>query len=517
MKYFLIFLVVAMLLGGGALLIKQRAVTSSENKPWIEIITSAVFELDKNGQALREFKTGDEVGVGYIIEGKNGALANIYFPDGTVVRIPGVAKFVVEEFSFNAKTEKITTRINLVAGRLWNKILELATPDSLWEVRTANAVATVRGTAFGVEFLNGKSKFIGSEHKVEVAPIDAKTKRVIKEATATIQRGNKLEIAAADIEEVRKNARALAMKVEEQARGAAAAVSAAAAAPAAAVAVAEDWIRRAEAADAKINQRVDELRRIGLEAKELRDEFRNSVRAVREEIKKEIETRVEALKDNAQELKDGAAVRRIELKANSEEILRRILLEKLNLKDGAKQLLETGEKIKEELKQNKDAPEIIQVLKKDTQNLIQNLRDNPQKSAELLKEAVSKVADIAAPIVRSVLEKKLFIEGNNTAERITEGDKIVFSARAANADGTSVDVTSAATWKVLGPIGSFVVPGVFVAKISDVSIAEFGEAAGMIVATYRDPATGNEYLAKSANITIVARLDEGVPVDIGGQ
>ena len=54
-------------------------------------------------------------------------------------------------------------RINLV-GQAWSKIISLATPDSVWEVRTSTAVATVRGTAFGMG--TDGNPVIGSENKV---------------------------------------------------------------------------------------------------------------------------------------------------------------------------------------------------------------------------------------------------------------------------------------------------------------------------------------------------------------
>ena len=100
----------------------------------------------------------------------------------------------MEESSFNANSGKLIVRINLVLGRAWSKIISLATPDSVWEVRTSTAVATVRGTAFGMEYADGKSTVIGSENKVAVNAVDPETKKALKQEEVLIEAGKFVEI-----------------------------------------------------------------------------------------------------------------------------------------------------------------------------------------------------------------------------------------------------------------------------------------------------------------------------------
>ena len=66
-----------------------------DSLPWIEIIIPSIFESDADGNVLREFKNGDEAQIGNTIEVKNGGLANIYFPDGSVVRASSGTKLIL--------------------------------------------------------------------------------------------------------------------------------------------------------------------------------------------------------------------------------------------------------------------------------------------------------------------------------------------------------------------------------------------------------------------------------------
>jgi len=127
-------------------------------KPWIEVVVPSVFVSNEDGSLKRELKTGDEIEAGAIVEVTKRGEANIYFPDGSVARLDEGTKISIDAASYDPKSKTLVVRVQLLIGRVWSKIFSLATPESMWEVKTSNAVATVRGTAFSMSSYPGKKE-----------------------------------------------------------------------------------------------------------------------------------------------------------------------------------------------------------------------------------------------------------------------------------------------------------------------------------------------------------------------
>ncbi len=140
-------------------------------KPWVEVVMEGAFVVVSEEEKL-VLKTGDELNEGEIIETDKSGLANVYFPDGSVARMDSNTKIQITTGLYDHNTKSLKVRISLMAGNMWSKIIKLATPESVWEVKTSNAVAAVRGSAFGSSFIGKKTTIIGSEHNVSVSPID---------------------------------------------------------------------------------------------------------------------------------------------------------------------------------------------------------------------------------------------------------------------------------------------------------------------------------------------------------
>jgi hypothetical protein len=87
--------------------------------------------------------------------------------------------------------------------------------------------------------------------------------------------------------------------------------------------------------------------------------------------------------------------------------------------------------------------------------------------------------------------------------KITERDIIHFKAIVYFKDGTHRDVTTEASWRVLGPIGNISTTGVFSAMLEP-DTAEFGIGSGAVVATWQDPISGAEILGKSVIFEVKA-------------
>lgn len=141
--------------------------------PWIEVIADdVVVTMSENDEAFVA-QTGDELPDGALIVTSATGAARIHFPDGSFARLDPSSELTITSVSFDPKNDELLVRMMLASGTVWSKVVSLATEDSLWEVRTSQAVAAVRGTAFGVDVENENTmRVIGIEDKVVVTHTD---------------------------------------------------------------------------------------------------------------------------------------------------------------------------------------------------------------------------------------------------------------------------------------------------------------------------------------------------------
>lgn len=182
-------------------------------KTWIEILSGKVFEFDINGKLIRELKTGDTIEEEKTIDASTGALANIYFGDGSILNINSETKIQIQKNEFEKTNGKLLVKIGLTLGRAWSQIKSLATTDSEWQIETPNAVATVRGTSFGVEFAKGKSTIVVFENKVEVAAKDPISREIIESSKTTVSEKEFVIVDEEDLAKIKAEKRTL--KIEK--------------------------------------------------------------------------------------------------------------------------------------------------------------------------------------------------------------------------------------------------------------------------------------------------------------
>jgi hypothetical protein len=107
---------------------------------------------------------------------------------------------------------------------------------------------------------------------------------------------------------------------------------------------------------------------------------------------------------------------------------------------------------------------------------------------------------------KNIVLTHMVVTTSASLSKVTEQDVLSFKAVVHFKDGTTKDVTTEASWQVLGPVGSITANGVFTAALEP-DVAEFGEGSGAIVATWQDPASGEEVLGK----TYIFEVDAYVP------
>ncbi|MEI6288512.1 MAG: FecR domain-containing protein [bacterium] len=240
--------------------------------PWIEVTSGKVtesFTVGVGGQELppptvNELKTGDTLNIPLTIETNDSGTANIYWPDGSVMKLDKNSKITLETGEFDGQNNKLLVQAKLFSGRVWSKIIGLLTPDSSWQVQTSNAVATVRGTAFGMEYYNDISTIIGSEHQVSVSLIDFPTDRIISDRSTSINPGEIVAIGSADIAKIQADQSIFAEMVK----------------PITPEIPETDWIKASEEADKQLQNKIDELKNQNLSGAEFRIKLKQKILGV---------------------------------------------------------------------------------------------------------------------------------------------------------------------------------------------------------------------------------------------
>ncbi len=226
----------------------------------IQISAGQAYIINEDGSRSKELKNDEPVTAPVTIEVTEGGSANISFPDGSVARIQSGTMFTLKSASYDAATGKANTSIFVKAGRVWSKVMELATPESTWEVETQTAVATVRGTAFDTNVNADMTVFAGSERNVSVSPIDPATHMRVESAAQTMGEGKMIQIqnnALADIIAGKINLTVADLLQTERD---------------------SDWFRNNEEQDTIINTLIDALRASGLSGTQLQSEIRLKLR-----------------------------------------------------------------------------------------------------------------------------------------------------------------------------------------------------------------------------------------------
>ena len=222
---------------------------SHAGKAWIQVTKPGVFII-ANDNTTTTLSSGDELHEGATIMTDATGLANVVFVDGSVARLDSNTRVTVLSGSYDKGTKTLSARFKLTAGNLWSKIIALATPESYWEVQTSNAIAAVRGTAFGVSYDKETTRIIGSEHTVTVKAVNPKTNEIITDQETTVGEGKYIVITVADIEPLIKKTAKLADWVRVTPKKI----------------LDEVWIKRSIEADLKIVNQIKTAESMGLTA-----------------------------------------------------------------------------------------------------------------------------------------------------------------------------------------------------------------------------------------------------------
>lgn len=384
--------------------------TAAPPKPaWIEVVATPVTEYAADGATvLRELASGDALTHGSVIASESGAKARIHFPDGSVARLDEESRISLDEEMLDPKDNTLRVRLHLFTGRIWSKVVSLATPASLWEVKTSNTVVAVRGTAFGVEFKDGRSRVISAEHAVTVAVVDPATGSTITGTEVIVDEKHMITIDNKEIADIKKHPEKTKERIEMTPKDVRR----------------EKWIEEAAEEDKKFD----------------------AEQASRDEVPV-----------------DGTQLEQTPAKETT----------------------------------NDQSPQT-------------NTGAAPRKNEETAKpESISGTRDTNTDTQKDTIPAtQLTIEVTGGMRTFAEGERVAMRAFLGGTGGARVDATKQVSWQVVGPIGAISADGVFHAGLLP-PITEVGEGVGAIVATWKDPRTGQTLTARTPIIRVELVPQEG--------
>lgn len=106
--------------------------------------------VSADGKTWTNVRRGSELAAPSTVKTGDGSRAELTFPDGSVVRVGPGSQLAVGVASFDGKTKEVKVEATVVAGEAWAKVAKLVDNNAKFQVKTANAVAGVRGTVFRV-------------------------------------------------------------------------------------------------------------------------------------------------------------------------------------------------------------------------------------------------------------------------------------------------------------------------------------------------------------------------------
>jgi len=140
------------------------AAATADNAPQTEAVvtmvqgTARVFT--QGAPSGRLLHKGDKLRKEHEVKVAEKSRIEIRFPDGTVMRLSEKSRLKMSEVSYNKKTEGKNVKVDLSLGKLWANVKKIVTPDSSVEVKTANAVAGVRGTVYRINVEEDQSALV---------------------------------------------------------------------------------------------------------------------------------------------------------------------------------------------------------------------------------------------------------------------------------------------------------------------------------------------------------------------
>jgi transcriptional regulator with XRE-family HTH domain len=138
------------------LVVSEGQATVQQASPFLRI-SSANGLLVSPGQAVT-LKAGDAISVG------PGSAAQLRLYDGSSVDLS--ENTTIQITALDTSQEVYVVRINLLSGKLLNRVLRLLDVGDAFEIKTPSSTVTVRGTVFSVAVITPQTTYVACEKGV---------------------------------------------------------------------------------------------------------------------------------------------------------------------------------------------------------------------------------------------------------------------------------------------------------------------------------------------------------------
>jgi DNA polymerase III delta prime subunit len=411
------------------------------SNPWLEVNEGVVNELEPgdSGSVIRALFTGDELSAGATVATNASSTANIYFPDGSQLRLEPDTTVVLDETFFDPETGTLVARTGLKSGQVWSKVISLVTPESQWEVKSNNAVATVRGTAFGFAYDGDESSIIGSEDRIFISAVDPATDEVIVGTEAEITTDEIIELDKEEVEELVK-----APKVVE-------------AASLQDTTEFDNWVVRQQVVDEEVNQVIETIRAEVDNEEEVRTKFRESIQ---NRFKEDIIRRREALEAEATAREQNAQINLLDIESVQPDL--------------------NGDDVDDVPESDPVSSEIDRVQVLPRVNLDTNLE---AQIIDIIPETHVEIEPDPEP-EPTITAVEIAPKGNIGS--VASGDIVEFTTLIIMSDGEVIEGTDRVRWSGTGSFGEMVRPGAFRVKYESIQPTSLVHDLGNIQATIID-------------------------------
>jgi ferric-dicitrate binding protein FerR (iron transport regulator) len=141
----------ALALGVGVALFSATELEAKDDQGPLASFVKGTVEVGAAADGkFAKLKRNRPVGVGQFVRTGENSRAELKFPDGSLLRIGPSSLLHVQASSFNGKTQEVNVDATVVGGKAWAKVSKLVGSEAKFNVKSANAVAGVRGTVFRI-------------------------------------------------------------------------------------------------------------------------------------------------------------------------------------------------------------------------------------------------------------------------------------------------------------------------------------------------------------------------------
>lgn len=213
MKYFsslVACIALVAVVGAGCIRPEPRLVHESDQLKTVASSVAPIGVLSLNGGAatvtrgtdVENAEEGVELQPGDTVTVTTGTVTIVY-PDTGASYLP--AGTTVTLLPDGQGEGSVFVQVDLAAGSIWSRFERLFGSDERFSVTGNGVVATVRGTAFGMELVDGMADVLVADHDVDVSVYEPRARQKEQKKAVRLQSGQGMRVAAQLMERLDSN------------------------------------------------------------------------------------------------------------------------------------------------------------------------------------------------------------------------------------------------------------------------------------------------------------------------